>query len=197
MRSSAVLSIVGLALSGCVALPIPNDRLATPVVAGTVVDAISKAPLPGARILARSPHGGTSGTTTSDASGQYKAFASTRALWYFFTPLNFEGICEGSFTVEKDGYKSFTFVESYFGWGGNNGLCSWRPIPRQIELDRSEVAPADAGSRTNDPKGTPGEHHSPTAQTSRCLPLAQLLRQGGGPAASPLRRTLDANGRTG
>jgi len=132
------LAIVGFCLSGCVALPIPHDRLSTPVIEGTVLDAKTKAPLSGVRISAKNTTGDALNVVTSDASGRYRAFATSHGSWYYFTPLNIEGVCEGVFTAEKEGYKPHSFKEKYFSWGGNDGLCGSRAIQRPIELESLE-----------------------------------------------------------
>jgi len=136
MRTFACVSVTGVLLSGCVAFPIPHDRLATPVVEGTVVDSRTKAPVAGARITVASTYGGAHATVTSDASGKFRAYASTQASWYYFTLLNIEGVCEGQFSVESDGYRASAFTAKYFNWGGIDGLCSSTPIQRSVELDR-------------------------------------------------------------
>ena len=81
-------------------------------------------------------YGGAHATVTSDASGKFRAYASTQASWYYFTLLNIEGVCEGQFSVESDGYRASAFTAKYFNWGGIDGLCSSTPIQRSVELDR-------------------------------------------------------------
>jgi hypothetical protein len=141
MKISSVITIIVFCLSGCIALPIPHDRLVAPVAKGIVFDADTREPVADARVSVVPRFVNHDEVVIHDKinttqDGKFRLAASIQTNWYYFTPLNLENICGGTYTVEKEGYQLQTFTLEYFGWAGNDGICDSKPIQKSVALKR-------------------------------------------------------------
>src|SRR5262245_4416247 len=126
-----------MVLNACIALPIPHDRLAAPIVEGKVTDARTSSPIPGAEISVIADGTGAKGIVRSDAEGRFRILGSERCEWMVLVLVApYEGFCGGKYTVTHDAYNPRTFQHSYFGPANFNGVCSASVVvKRDVELE--------------------------------------------------------------
>jgi hypothetical protein len=144
---SLLISILSLALGGCIALPIAHDERLTPTMHGIVRDAVTGAPISGARVqMTDTPYEGSaepvrSSEVQSADDGSYSVDVREHKAWFVLFLLgDFFGKCDGLLTVTKTGYATYT--ETPTGYGDpyvDGNECSTLAIRRDISL---QPAPA-------------------------------------------------------
>jgi hypothetical protein len=137
-----LILIIVVFLSGCVALPIPNNRKLTPSFSGVVIDAESKLPISGVTVSISgwSSHSDPSHvhaeSTTTDQAGYYEISAYEDSMWFFIWFGPAEGTCGGKVTYSHPNYKEAQYEKSIFAGAAVNGSCTTVKFQENMVLER-------------------------------------------------------------
>lgn len=133
--------IVVLALTGCIALPVPHDRQISPEFFGIVTDAETGLPIAGAQLkVSLSPRGKTdqesSAVATSGTDGSYRVRINESTIWYVIVLGPAEGFCAGKLSVSHPDYEPTSDQSSQFRGAAVNGQCHGHKVERNVQLRR-------------------------------------------------------------
>ncbi len=120
-----------LLLAGC-PLPIPHDRLLSPMVYGTVRDGESRSPISGVSVRMEGGTKWRSATTVTDNAGNYRVGLTEPTNWFVILPAPAEGVCEGRVTFTHAEYEPLSFKEGGFGSASFDGPCT--SVKRDVVL---------------------------------------------------------------
>ena len=140
-RRPTLLAAVVVFISGCIPLPIPNDRAVSPQFHGQVTDD-SGSPVPSAsvRVVAHLMGPVAQGdcqfvaTSQTDERGYYRVGVTERDSWYVLFVGPAEGLCSGTLTVAHPSYEERSFKVEQFRGAAVNGMCNGFEVRRDVVL---------------------------------------------------------------
>jgi hypothetical protein len=141
-RPALLATLVAL-MSGCIPLPIPNDRAVSPQFHGQVTDD-SGSPVPSAslrvvaHLMGRPAQGDNQffATAQTDERGFYRVGVTERDSWYVLFVGPAEGFCSGTLTVTHPSYEERSFKVEQFRGAAVNGMCNGFEVRRDVVLKR-------------------------------------------------------------
>ena len=141
MNKFITISLVIL-LSGCIALPIPNDRRKTPLYYGKVQDSASQSPIQDVLVKVETfsidseTEAPIINTTKTDENGHYEIGAVEESGWYVLYLGPAEGICGGKVTFSHPDYDTYQYHTETFTGAAVNGACNGEEQERNVLLSR-------------------------------------------------------------
>ncbi|MCB0335828.1 MAG: hypothetical protein KDD62_05965, partial [Bdellovibrionales bacterium] len=137
-----VLLVLTVFFTGCIIIPFKHERPLTPLIEGSIVDAISNSPITDAKVYLRPANGYQEQAfdrtlveaVSPDGTFRINPIAEV-GWWYSIVFLPMEGFCTVDLEVEHPHYESFKASVGYFGGAMIDSVCSGtRVAPIQVKL---------------------------------------------------------------